>query len=172
MNKTDSDEFKYFGASELAKEVGAASSDHLMMINDKGIKALPESDTIATLLPGTTFFLNKETYADGRKLIDNKCHVAIASDFNPGTCTIRSLSNIMLLAVQHCGLTLDEAFLGVTYNAAKALLKSDEIGLIKKNYNADIILWDTDSLNEILYWYDSENTKISKVIKNGIIVSD
>ena len=65
-----------------------------------------------------------------------------------------------------------EVFLGVTYNAAKALLKSDEIGLIKKNYNADIILWDTDSLNEILYWYDSENTKISKVIKNGIIVSD
>ena len=166
------DEFKYFGASELAREVGAASSDHLMMIDDKGIKALSESNTIATLLPGTTFFLNKETYADGRKLIDNKCQVAIASDFNPGTCTIRSLSNIMLLAVQHCGLTLDEAFLGVTYNAAKSLLRSDEIGLIKKKYNADIILWDIQSLNEILYWYDSENTKISKVIKNGIIVSD
>ena len=166
------DEFKYFGASELAKEVGAASSDHLMMINDRGIKALSESNTIATLLPGTTFFLNKAIYADGRKLIDNKCQVAIASDFNPGTCTIRSLSNIMLLAVQHCGLTLDEAFLGVTYNAAKSLLKSDEIGLIKTNYNADIILWDTQSLDEILYWYDSQNTKINKVIKNGRIVSD
>jgi len=165
-----SDEFKYFGASELASEVGAASSDHLMMIDDNGIKALSESNTIATLLPGTTFFLNKETYADGRKLIDNQCQVAIASDFNPGTCTIRSLSNIMLLAIQNCGLTLDEAFLGVTYNAAKSLLKSNEIGLIKKNYNADIILWNADSLNEILYWYDSGDTKISKVIKNGKII--
>ena len=76
----------------------------------------------------------------------------------------------MLLAVQNCGLTLDEAFLGVTYNAAKSLLKSNEIGLIKKNYNADIILWNTDSLNEILYWHDSGNTKISKIIKNGKVV--
>jgi len=165
-----SDEFKYFGASELASEVGAASSDHLMMIDEQGIKALSESNTIATLLPGTTFFLNKKTYANGRKLIDNQCQVAIASDFNPGTCTIRSLSNIMLLAVQNCGLTLDEVFLGVTYNAAKSLLKSNEIGLIKKNYNADIILWNADSLNEILYWYDSGDTKISKVIKNGKII--
>ena len=82
------------------------------------------------------------------------------------------MSNIMLLAVQNCGLTLDEAFLGVTYNAAKSLLKSNEIGLIKKNYNADIILWDTDSLNEILYWYDSSNTKIRKVMKSGIIIND
>ena len=167
-----SDEFKYFGASELAREIGAASSDHLMMINDNGIKALSKSNTIATLLPGTTFFLNKKTYADGRKLIDNKYKVAIASDFNPGTCTIRSLSNIMFLAVQYCGLTLDEAFLGVTYNAAKSLLKSNEIGLIEKNYNADIILWNIDSLNEILYWYDSGNTKIAKVIKKGKIINN
>ena len=165
-----SDEFKYFGASELAEEVGAASSDHLMMINDKGIEALSRSNTVATLLPGTTFFLNKKTYANGRNLIDNKCKVAIASDFNPGTCTIRSLSNIMLLAVQHCGLTLDEAFLGVTYNAAKSLLKSDEIGLIRKNYNADMILWNINSLNEILYWYDSGSSKINKVLKNGKII--
>ena len=165
-----SDEFKCFGASELASEVGAASSDHLMMINDNGIKALSKSNTVATLLPGTTFFLNKRTYANGRKLVDGQCQVALASDFNPGTCTIRSLTHIMFLAVQNCGLTLDEAFLGVTYNAAKSLLKSDELGLVKKGYNADIILWNTDSLNEILYWYDSGYTKINKIIKNGKLV--
>ena len=50
------DEFKYFGASELATEIGALSADHLMVINDKGIKALSQSKTIATILPGTTFF--------------------------------------------------------------------------------------------------------------------
>ena len=63
----------------------------------------------------------------------------------------------MLLAVQNCGLTLDEAFLGVTYNAAKSLLKSNEIGLIKKNYNADIILWNTDADegNEIEWEWNS-----------------
>jgi len=164
------DEFKYFGASKLAVDVDAASADHLMEINEEGIQALSSSNVIATLLPGTTFFLNKKKYANGRQLIDNNCNVAIASDFNPGTCTIRSLSNIMFLSMQNCGLTLDEAFLGVTYNAAKSLLKSDEIGLINENYKADIVLWDVHDLSEIPYWHDSSNIKISKIFKGGSLV--
>ena len=164
------DEFVYSGASELAKEIGAVSADHLMAINDAGITALSQSDTIATLLPGTTFFLNKKNYADGRKLIDNNCSVALATDFNPGTCTIRSLSNIMFLAIQNCGLTIEEAFLGVTYNGAKSLNKQNEIGLVKENYNADLILWNINSIDEIPYWFDSANTRIFKVIKNGKVL--
>ena len=121
------------------------------------------------MLPGTTYFLNKNTYANGRKLIDNNCNVALATDFNPGTCTIRSLSNIMFLAIQNCGLSIDEAFLGVTYNAAKSLKKEHEIGLIKENYKADMIFWNIDTIDEIPYWLDSSNTKIYKIIKNGIL---
>jgi len=165
------DEFKYSGASELAKEVGAVSADHLMAINEAGIKALSSSNTIATLLPGTTFFLNNKKYADGRRLIDNNCKVSLASDFNPGTCTIRSLSNIMFLAMQNCKMTLDEAFLGVTYNAAKSILKSETIGLVECGYTADLIFWKVKDLNEIPYWHDSANTKIRTVIKNGKIIS-
>ena len=165
--RVHADEFKSFGASELAAELGAASADHLMVIKSDGMKALAKSGTVATLLPGTTFFLNKSKYADGRSLIDNGCSVALASDFNPGTCTLRSLPNIMLLSMQHCGLTLDEAFLGVTYNSAKSLMKSEYIGLIKENYNADIILWNINDLSEIPYWHDSSNVKIENMIKNG-----
>ena len=164
------DEFVYSGAAELAQEIGAISADHLMAINEDGINALSKSNTIATLLPGTTFFLNKKNYADGRKLIDNNCSVALATDFNPGTCTIRSLSNIMFLAIQSCGLTIEEAFLGVTYNGAKSLNKQNEIGLIKENYNADLILWNISSIDEIPYWFDSANTRIYKVIKNGKVL--
>ena len=101
LPRVHADEFKCFGASELANEVGALSADHLMVIDDKGVQALSKSDTVATILPGTTFFLNKNKYANGRHLIDNGCSVALASDFNPGTCTIRSLPNIMYLAMQH-----------------------------------------------------------------------
>ena len=165
------DEFKYSGASELASEIGAASADHLMAINDDGIKALSSSNTVATLLPGTTFFLNNKRYADGRKLIDNNCQVALASDFNPGTCTIRSLSNIMFLAMQNCKMTLDEAFLGVTFNAAKSILKSETIGLVQNGYTADLIIWKINDLNEIPYWHDSSNTKIKTIIKNGKIIN-
>ena len=161
------DEFKYFGASELASEVGAVSADHLMVIDRKGVQALSDSGTVATILPGTTFFLNKNEYADARTLIDNNCDVALASDFNPGTCTLRSLSNIMYLAMQNCGLTLEESFLGVTYNAAKALKKEGSLGLVKNGYKADMIFWDIQELDEIPYWFDSSFTKIRKVMKDG-----
>ena len=164
------DEFVYSGAAELAQEIGAISADHLMAINEDGINALSKSNTIATLLPGTTFFLNKNCYANGRKLIDKNIDVALATDFNPGTCTIRSLSNIMFLAIQNCGLTLEESFLAVTYNAAKALNKKDSLGLIKNGYKADMIFWDIQELDEIPYWFDSYSTKIRKVMKDGKIL--
>ena len=164
------DEFVYSGAAELAQEIGAISADHLMAINEDGINALSKSNTIATLLPGTTFFLNKNCYANGRKLIDKNIDVALATDFNPGTCTMRSLSNIMFLAIQNCGLTLEESFLGVTYNAAKALDKKDSLGLIKNGYKADMIFWDIQELDEIPYWFDSYSTKIRKVMKDGRIL--
>ena len=100
-------------------------------------------------------------------MIDMGCDVSLASDFNPGTCTIRSLPNIMHLAMQRCGLSLDEAFLGVTYNAARALGMNKKVGLIKKDYNADLILWGLEDLSEIPYWFDSSSTKIVKIFKKG-----
>lgn len=162
------DEFNYFGASELAVNMNASSADHLMVTNDRGIDALANSNTVSTLLPGTTFFLNKDKYANGRKFIDKGCTVSLASDFNPGTCTIRSLSNIMFLAMHKCGLSLEESFLGVTYNAAKSLQKEESIGLIRPNYIADFIFWNINELEEIPYWFDSSITKIVKVVKNGM----
>ncbi len=164
------DEFVDSSGAELAVDVGAISADHLMSVSDEGIKKLSQSDTVATILPGTTFFLNSNKYANARKMIDAGCLVSLASDFNPGTCTIRSMPNIMHLAMQKCALSLDEVFLGTTYNAAKALKMDHEIGLIKKGYNADLILWNLSHLEEIIYWFDSSNTKIINVIKKGNLI--
>ena len=170
LPRVHADEFKCFGASELANEIGALSADHLMVIDDKGVEALSNSSTVATLLPGTTFFLNKNKYANGRHLIDNGCSVALASDFNPGTCTIRSLPTIMLLALNYCGMSIDESFKAVTYNAARAIGK-DNIGRISPGCKADLIFWNLKSINEIPYWFDSSITKISNVMKDGKIVN-
>ena len=164
------DEFKDSSGAELAVKIGAYSADHLMSVSDTGIKALSKSKTIATILPGTTFFLNSNKYANGRKMIDQGCNVSIATDFNPGTCTIRSMPNIMHLAMQNCGLSLEEAFLGATYNAAKSLGKEKSIGLIKENYNADLIFWNLIDLSEIPYWFDSCSSKIKYVLKKGNLV--
>lgn len=79
------DEFEDSGAAELAGKLKAHSADHLMAISDAGIKALADNNVVATMLPGTTVFLGKNTFAPVRKLIDSGVRVAVATDYNPGS---------------------------------------------------------------------------------------
>ena len=162
------DEFNNFGASTLAGEIGSFSADHLMKIDSNGIKSLKENNVIATLLPGTTFFLNKSSYAPARKLIDSGVIVALATDFNPGSCHIQSMPFIITLAVMNMSMSIEEAFLGATINGAKALGLDSEIGSIEIGKKADIILWDISNLFEIPYYVTDH--PIRAVIKNGEIV--
>ena len=120
------DEFEDSGAASLAAKVGAVSADHLMAVSDSGIKDMAKSGVIATLLPGTTFFLGKNNYADGRKMIDAGCDVAIATDFNPGSCTLQSMPIVISLATLYCGLSMEEAFLGATFNGAKSIKREND----------------------------------------------
>ncbi|MBC8213963.1 MAG: imidazolonepropionase [Candidatus Marinimicrobia bacterium] len=163
------DEFVNSGAAELASEVGAVSADHLMAVSDDGIEAMAKNNVIATLLPGTTLFLGNHIYAPGRKIIDAGCEVAIATDFNPGSSTLQSLTIAMSLAVLHCGLTIEEAFKGVTYIAAKSLNREDRIGCVQIGYQADLLFWNLNSLEEIPYWLG--NNQITKILKKGIEVT-
>ena len=164
------DEFNCSGGAYIAKKVNAVSADHLMAIDSSGINNLVDSDVIATLLPGTSFMLNNKKYANGRELIDKGCNIALGTDFNPGTCTIRSLTEIMRLAILNCGLNLDEAFKSVTINAAKSLMKDNEIGAVEKKYKADLLFWDVNSLGELVYWSDSNISKLKKIMKNGVFI--
>ena len=132
------DEFNDSGAAELAAEVRAVSADHLMAVSDAGIKALAEKGVIATLLPGTTLFLGKNTYAPGRKMIDSGCELALATDYNPGSCTLQSMPLIILLSNLYCGLTIEEAFKAATWNGARALNREKEIGSVSEGYQADL----------------------------------
>jgi len=169
--KIHADEFVDTGATSLAVEMGAISADHLMVTGDKGIKDLANSNTIATLLPGTTFFLGKKQYAPGRDLIDKGCEVAIATDFNAGSCTLQSMPDIMFLSMLYCGLNLEEAFKASTYNGAKAINQDMKKGLIKEGYDADILFWDINSIDEIPYWFGNSDSRISKIMKSGKILA-
>ena len=162
------DEFYNFGASTMAGEVGVISADHLMKIDQKGIQSLKNNNVVATLLPGTTFFLNKNSYAPARKLIDSNITVALATDFNPGSCHIQSMPFIITLAVMKMQMTVEEAFLAATLHGAQAIGLQDEIGSIAVGKKADIILWDISSLSEIPYYVSDH--PIRYVIKNGEIV--
>ena len=162
------DEFVDSGASELAGEIGAFSADHLMAISEKGIQALADNNVIATLLPGTTFFLGKENYAPARKLIDSGIKIALATDYNPGSSHIQSMPFIISLACLFLGLTVEEAFAAATYNAAQSLGLHNDVGSVELGKKADLIIWDLDSLIDIPYYIS--NHPIQKVLKNGEVV--
>ena len=162
------DEFKDSNGAFLAGELNAISADHLMKSNSKGLSNMAKNNVIATILPGTTLFLGLNSFADGKKMIKLGCDVAVASDFNPGSNTIYSIPIIMALASLYCGLSIKDSFKAVTYNAAKAIKRGDSIGLIKEGYNADILFWDIESINEIPYWFSSD--RILMIMKNGNLI--
>jgi imidazolonepropionase len=162
------DEFMNSGAAELAGEVGAISADHLMAVSADGINALVENDVIATLLPGTTFFLGKSTYAPARELMNSGITLSLATDFNPGSCHIQSMPFIMTLACMHLGMTVEESFKAVTYYSAKALELEDKIGSIEVGKSADLIVWGISSLLDIPYYVS--NHPIRYVMKDGEVV--
>ena len=159
------DEFTDSGAAELAAEVGAVSADHLMAVSDVGIKAMAEKGVIATLLPGTTLFLGKNKYAPGRKMIDSGCELALATDFNPGSCTLQSMPLIISLANLYCGLTIEEAFKAATWNGARVLNREKELGAVCEGYKADLLFWDMGAIDELPYWMGSD--RILNVMKKG-----
>ena len=159
------DEFTDSGAAELAADVGAVSADHLMAVSDVGIKAMAEKGVIATLLPGTTLFLGKNKYAPGRKMIDSGCELALATDFNPGSCTLQSMPLIISLSNLYCGLTIEEAFKGATWNGAQALNREKELGAVCEGYKADLLFWEMGSIDELPYWMGSD--RILNVMKKG-----
>ena len=159
------DEFVDSGAAGLSAEVGAISADHLMAVSNEGIQKMAEGGVIATLLPGTTLFLGKNKYAPGRKIIDSGCDVALATDYNPGSCTIQSMPQIISLANLHCGLSTDEAFKGATWNGAKAINRGKKLGAILEGFQADMLFWELGTIEEIPYWMGSD--RILNVMKKG-----
>ena len=159
------DEFEDSGAAELAGETNSISADHLMAVSEKGIQTMIENNVIATLLPGTTFFLGKSTYAPYEKFKKAGVDVALATDFNPGSCHIQSMPFILSLACIYMKMPVLDAIKAGTYTAAKSLLLEDEIGSIEPGKKADILVWDIQRAVQIPYLVSDH--PIYSVLKNG-----
>jgi imidazolonepropionase len=148
--KLHADEIVDTGGAELAVGVGALSADHLLQASDRGIRALAGSNTVATLLPCTAFSL-KEDYARGRAMIDAGCAVALATDFNPGSCFTCSIPLTIALACIYMKLSPEEAVTALTINAAAALGKADSIGSIDVGKKGDIVILEYPSYKFLPY---------------------
>jgi imidazolonepropionase len=167
MPKVHADELSPLGGAELAARVGAVSADHLEHVNNNGIAALKSSTVVATLLPGVSFFLN-HGYAPARRLIDAGIAVAIASDFNPGSCMSFSMPLMMTIACTHMSMTPEEAITASTLNAAAALNMSAELGSIEIGKKADLIVADIPDYRHLAYHFGKNH--IMTTIKNGTLL--
>lgn len=129
------------GAAALAAEFGALACDHLECLDEKGAQAMARAGSIAVLLPGAFYFLRETRKPPVALLREHGVPIAIASDLNPGTSPLASLLIPLHMAVTLFGLTPDEALLGVTHNAARALGR-DDIGSLTNGQRADFTIWD------------------------------
>jgi len=162
------DEFVDSGGAELAAELGALSADHLIAISPAGIEAMARTGVTAVLLPGTSFFLMKHTYAPARRLVEAGVPVAIATDCNPGSSNTESMPMVFVLAVFELGLSIEEALTAATLNAACCLDLGDRIGSIEVGKDADLVVLDAPNLLHLAYHYGVN--PVATVIKGGEVV--
>ena len=165
--KIHADQLNQIGASRLGSELRATSVDHLERIDSEGIDALKESGSVAVALPGVSFFMN-ERYAPARRLIDAGIPVAVASDFNPGTCMAFSIPLMMTIACTQMGLTPEEAITASTLNGAAAVGYSQFVGSVEVGKNADLVLYDVPDYRHLAYYFGLNH--VAKVIKKGTIL--
>lgn len=165
--KIHTDQFNSIGGVGVALKHRAISVDHLEVLKDKDIKKLSGKNTIATLLPGVSYFLDI-SYQPARKLIANNVPVALATDFNPGSCPTQNMQMIMSLASIQLKMTAEEILNAVTINAAYAVNRQNKCGSIEIGKQADLLIFDIPSYKFITYNFAVNN--ITNVIKKGRIV--
>lgn len=147
--KIHADELNTNGGAELACSYSALSADHLLKLSEEGVEKLATSQTVATLLPGTAFFLGKPL-APARKMLDAGVKVAIASDYNPGSCHCDNVLMVASVSAAQLKLNQCELWCGITLNAAHALGKTDQ-GALAVGMKPRFSLFKAASLSHITY---------------------
>ncbi|MEW6509542.1 MAG: imidazolonepropionase [Bacteroidota bacterium] len=165
--KLHADELTSLGGAELAARVGAISADHLEHVSSEGIAAMRSAGVVAGLLPGVSFFLN-HGYAPARALIDGGVAVAIASDFNPGSCMSFSMPMMMTIACTQMHMTPEEALTAATLNGAAAVGLSASLGSIEAGKDADLIVADVPDYRFLAYHFGVNH--VATTIKRGTIL--
>lgn len=165
--KVHADEIDAIGGSQLAGEMGAVSAEHLIVCPPEGIRSLARGGTVACCLPATSFYLGAD-YAPVRDMVNAGVPVAVATDFNPGSCPGSSLQLTMNIACLKYRMTPEEVLTAVTLNGAAAIGRADRIGSLEPGKQADLLLWDAPDLDYVCYRFGSN--LVHTVMKKGRLV--
>jgi imidazolonepropionase len=161
------DELWASGGSHIAAEVKARSADHLIFVDDRGINALRKAKVCATLLPIAAFYLKLGRYAPARTLIDRDVPVALATDVNPGAGFSPSMPYAMTLACFAMKMTLEEALIAATLNAAWSLDRHESVGSLEPGKLMDAVIIKGDLVDVIRVGVPV----VRMVIKRGKVVT-
>lgn len=126
------------GGVQAGIAAGALSVDHLETMGKEEIDALENSDTIATALPGAAFFL-RMGYPPARDIINANIALALASDYNPGSCPSGNMNLVVSLACIQMKLLPQEAINAATLNGAYAMGLGHEVGSITPGKRANLV---------------------------------
>ncbi len=169
----------YIGGAVLASELGAVSADHLDYLTDDAIKKLADSNTIGVLLPGVTYHLmemvnnpakSEQKLKDFlpytvRKMIDSGVAIALATDYNPGSCRTQSMQAIMECAARLYRMSYAEIINASTINAAHAIGRADVVGSLEPGKKADVVVYRCRNHGELIDNFGINHAEL--VIKNG-----
>ena len=168
--KIHSEQLSTLDSPCLAAELGAVSVDHLEHISERGIQALARSGVMGVLLPGATFFLRGKQYAPAEKMIREGVALAIATDFNPGSCPCPNLQYMLTLACLQMGMSPAQVINAATINAASAIGRADKVGSLEVGKEGDVVIFDVPDHRQLPYWFGTN--RIEQVIKHGKVVFD
>jgi imidazolonepropionase len=153
------------GGASLAAGLGALSADHLEYASRDGVGAMARAGTVAVLLPGAFFFIRETHPPPVPALRESGVPMAVATDLNPGSSPLNSILLAMSMACTLFGLTPEEAFRGVTVNAARALGLEGDRGSLEEGKKADLALWEIGHPRELSYWIGANPCQ--GAVKNG-----
>lgn len=155
-------------AAELALETGATSIDHLIYIDEEQTALLARGGIVATLLPGSVFYLGGERYAQARRLIDAGVAIAIATNYNSRTCPSHNMQMTIALACRAMRMTAAEAICAATINGAHALRRADRVGSIEYGKDADLLVLSARDYRELPYHFGVN--LVETTIRRGEVV--
>ena len=166
--RVHADELTDLGGAAMAARIKARTADHLLYASDDGISQMAAAGVIAVLLPGTAYFLHLQRSARARDMINVGVPVALATDFNPGTCMTESMPLILNLACTQMRMLPAEAIVAGTINAAWAIDEQDRVGSLEVGKQADVLILDAPSHEHLCYHFGVN--LVETVIKNGKVV--
>lgn len=168
LPKIHADQMSRMGGARLAADIGAVSADHLDFADRSDLRAMAAARVVGVLLPGCNISLGQTRFVEGARLLDTGAHVALATDYNPGSSVTQNLVFTGTLAMAYMGMTVYDTWAALTVHAAEAVGLAHKVGMVVPGHQGDLVVFHTDDPRVPFYEYAMSH--VAWVVKKGKVV--